>query len=136
LTTCGGFYHATENRVKELPRRSLMCFSYLLRLTREIDESQHPCIVWKETSQMKPSILTIAVLLMVVPLIRSQQQADPTFDAGVAHPAYTTSHPKVLFDEAHFNFHTSTGRYKPFASLITNDGYQVTANKVLSPQNL
>lgn len=59
----------------------------------------------------------------------SQQQADATFDARVARPAYTSSHPKVLFDEAHFNFHTSTGRYKPFADLVTNDGYRVTPNK-------
>jgi len=79
---------------------------------------------------MKVSILALTVLLMVVAIVRGQQQADPTFDASVAHPAYTTSHPKVLFDEAHFNFHTSTGRYKPFASLITNDGYQVTPNKI------
>lgn len=35
----------------------------------------------------------------------------------------------VLFDEAHNNFHTASGRYKPFADLITNDGYQVTPNK-------
>ena len=37
--------------------------------------------------------------------------------------------PRVLFDEAHNNFHTAGGRYKPFADLITSDGYQVTSNK-------
>jgi hypothetical protein len=58
-----------------------------------------------------------------------QQQSDPNFDARIERPAYTKSHPKVLVDEAHNNFHTATGRYKPFADLITNDGYQVTANK-------
>jgi hypothetical protein len=58
-----------------------------------------------------------------------QQMADPAFDAKVAHPAYTKKHPKVLFDEAHSNFHTTDGRYKPFASLITSDGYRVTPNK-------
>ncbi len=57
------------------------------------------------------------------------QMADPNFDAKVAHPAYTKNGPKVLFDEAHNNFHTASGRYKPFADLITNDGYQVTPNK-------
>ena len=60
---------------------------------------------------------------------RGQQMADPDFDTKVARPAYTKKHPKVLFDEAHRNFHTADGRYKPFASLITNDGYQVTPNK-------
>jgi hypothetical protein len=59
----------------------------------------------------------------------AQQIADPNFDAKVAHPAYAKNGPKVLFDEAHNNFHTAGGRYKPFADLITNDGYQVTPNK-------
>jgi hypothetical protein len=57
------------------------------------------------------------------------QMADPDFNASVAHPAYTRRRPKVLFDEAHNNFHTASGRYKPFADLITNDGYQVVPNK-------
>jgi hypothetical protein len=60
---------------------------------------------------------------------RRQQVADPSFDPKVAQPAYTKTHPKVLFDEAHLNFHTADGRYKPFASLITSDGYAVTPNK-------
>jgi hypothetical protein len=59
----------------------------------------------------------------------AQQVADPNFDAKVSHPAYPKNGPKVLFDEAHNNFHTAGGRYKPFADLITNDGYQITPNK-------
>src|SRR5262252_9622694 len=78
-----------------------------------------------------------ATLIAVIPLAailllsvsRAQQVADPNFDAKVAHPAYTKNGPKLLFDEAHNNFHTAGGRYKPFADLITNDGYQVTPNK-------
>jgi hypothetical protein len=57
------------------------------------------------------------------------QQADPTFDTRVARPAYASKHPRVLFDEAHHNFHTTGGRYKPFAQLIANDGYEVIPNK-------
>lgn len=57
------------------------------------------------------------------------QIADPNFDARVAKPAYSKNGPKVLFDEAHNNFHTAAGRYKPFADLITNDGCLVTPNK-------
>jgi hypothetical protein len=30
----------------------------------------------------------------------------------------------VMFDEAHHNFHTSDGRYKPFVDLLLNDGYK------------
>ena len=61
--------------------------------------------------------------------VLAQQVADPDFDTTVAKPAYTKKHPKVSLDEAHNNFHTASGRYKPFADLITNDGYQVTPGK-------
>src|SRR5256714_7712794 len=65
----------------------------------------------------------------ILTVIYAQQVADPNFDGKVAHPAYPKNGPKVLFDEAHNNFHTASGRYKPFSDLITNDGYQVTPNK-------
>jgi hypothetical protein len=58
-----------------------------------------------------------------------QQESDPDFDAKVARPAYVKAHPKVLIDEAHNNFHTAGGRYKPFATLLSNDGYQIISNK-------
>ncbi|HEX8161057.1 MAG TPA: hypothetical protein VF538_04250 [Pyrinomonadaceae bacterium] len=68
---------------------------------------------------------------LAAPFTSAQQVADPNFDTKVAKPAYAKSkHPKVLFDEAHNNFHTASGRYKPFADLITSDGYAVTPNKV------
>src|SRR5437588_494695 len=69
-------------------------------------------------------VITVAALRLT-----QQQAADSSFDAKVIHPAYPNRHPKVLFDEAHNNFQTTNGGYKPFAQLITNDGYQVTANK-------
>ncbi len=58
------------------------------------------------------------------------QRADPNFNTKVAHPAYAdaATHPRVLFDEAHHNFHTTSGRYKPFADLMTSDGYQIIPN--------
>src|ERR1051325_6608152 len=68
-------------------------------------------------------------ILALAGLIVAQQQADSTFDASVKNPAYTTTHPRVAIDEAHFNFHTASGRYKPFADLAGNDGYRVSANK-------
>lgn len=36
----------------------------------------------------------------------------------------------MMFDEAHNNFHTMDGRYKPFATLMLNDGYRVIRNRV------
>jgi hypothetical protein len=34
-----------------------------------------------------------------------------------------------MFDDAHHNFHTSEGRYKPFVDLLMNDGYRVVRNR-------
>lgn len=59
----------------------------------------------------------------------AQQQADTAFDPVVAHPAYRTGIGSVvLIDEAHHNFHTMTGRYKPFADVLMKDGYQVRSS--------
>jgi len=58
-----------------------------------------------------------------------QQVADPNFHPKVSRPTFVKTHPRVLFDEAHYNFHTAGGRYKPFAQLITSDGYQITSGK-------
>ena len=59
------------------------------------------------------------------------QRTDPDFDTRVLKPAYPGDrHPTVLFDEAHSNFHTSQGRYKVFADLMTGDGYKVTPNRL------
>lgn len=71
-----------------------------------------------------------------------QQVADPDFDTRVARPAYRGARPKVLFDEAHNNFHTTRGRYKGFAELVANDGYRVTpgtekfSRRVLEPYDI
>jgi hypothetical protein len=77
---------------------------------------------------IKKVSMLVAVLMLTIGAV-AQQVADPGFDTHVVKPAYTKKHPKVLFDEAHNNFHTSTGRYKPFADLITSDGYSITPNK-------
>jgi len=85
----------------------------------------------------KPLRLIIALFALTTAVNSQEQQADATFDASVARPAYTTTHPRVAIDEAHFNYHTAGARYKPFANLVTNDGYVVTANKEkFGPQSL
>ncbi len=74
------------------------------------------------------AILTLAVLFLSTPAA-AQQVADANFNVRVEQPAYTKGFPRVLFDEAHNNFHTATGRYKPFADLIFSDGYQINVNR-------
>ncbi|HKG46181.1 MAG TPA: DUF4350 domain-containing protein [Pyrinomonadaceae bacterium] len=73
-----------------------------------------------------------AIFVLVVCLgsvVFAQQQADPEFDVSVARPAYKKDGPRVMFDEAHHNFHTTDGRYKPFVDLLKNDGYSVIRNR-------
>lgn len=72
----------------------------------------------------------IGLLFVVVCIsVNAQQMADPEFDTSVQNPSYSKSGPRVLFDEAHNNFHTMDGRYKPFVELIINDGYRVIRNR-------
>ena len=87
---------------------------------------------WLRVRVLLPAALGLLALAAAVAFYvhsNTGQRADRSFDASVANPAYTERRPKVLFDEAHNNFHTANGRYRPFARLITNDGYEVTANK-------
>jgi hypothetical protein len=57
-----------------------------------------------------------------------QQTTDPTFKASVDKPAYVHEHPKALFDEGHFNVHTSQGTYKAYVDLLASDGYQIQSS--------
>lgn len=75
------------------------------------------------------SLLVAAISCFFVSPVSAQQRPDPDFNVTVENPAYTKNHPRLLFDEAHNNFHTTTGRYKPFADLISNDGYHVVVNR-------
>ena len=58
---------------------------------------------------------------------QAQTMADPSFDASVKAPAYVRAHPRVAIDEAHFNYHTVGDRFRSFAQLLRNDGYDVRA---------
>lgn len=75
-----------------------------------------------------------AALLTAAPLCaqnaQNAQTADSVFDAAVADPAYPAGRgPRVAIDAAHANFHTADGRYLPFATLLRNDGFRVSANR-------
>lgn len=76
-----------------------------------------------------PHLIIGALLLGVLSALYALPQlSDPNFNARVVGPSYTSAHPVILFDEAHQNFHTSSGRYKPFADLLANDGYKIVPN--------
>jgi hypothetical protein len=57
-----------------------------------------------------------------------QQVVDPNYKAVVEKPAYRGAGPTVAIDEAHDNFHTAAGQYRPFAELLRADGYRVVAS--------
>lgn len=62
----------------------------------------------------------------------AQQVADPNFKPKIEKPAFAEGKgPVVLLDEAHYNFHTASGRYLPFADLLRRDGYVVVGSKDL-----
>lgn len=70
------------------------------------------------------------ITILAISLTHAQQVADPSFNPPIAKPAYPPGRgPVVLLDEAHFNFHTATGRYLAFAELLRRDGYVVLPSK-------
>ena len=69
----------------------------------------------------------IALLITHGP-ISAQQVPDLEFKPPIPRPAYEAGNgPRVAIDEAHHNFHTAEGRYKPFAEILRRDGYRVGA---------
>lgn len=73
--------------------------------------------------------LLLSVLFVSSVAVLAQQLPDPEFNTAVENPAYKKDGPRILFDEAHHNFHTTEGRYKPFVDLLMNDGYRVIRNR-------
>ena len=60
----------------------------------------------------------------------SDQQPDPDFVPKNINSTFSKSNsPVVLIDEAHNNFLTKTGRYKPFSQVLSSDGYTVKSSK-------
>lgn len=73
----------------------------------------------------------VAVFLFILTgLSFAQQIGDPDFNPPIFHPAYATGEgSQIYIDEAHNNFHTMEGRYKPFADLLARDGYVIKTLK-------
>ncbi len=79
-----------------------------------------------------------AVLGLALRPLSAQQAADTAFSPEIARPAFATGQgPTIALDEAHHNFHTTTGRYRPFAELLRRDGYVVVpARELVSAKSL
>lgn len=62
---------------------------------------------------------------------------DASYDTRVPEPVLAGVHPRVHFDHGHNNIHSTRGRYKAFAALISSDGCRVTSGSgALTPTAL
>ncbi|MCC6843455.1 MAG: DUF4350 domain-containing protein [Saprospiraceae bacterium] len=73
----------------------------------------------------------LLLCMLIIPMvIVAQQIADTAYHPPLPHPEYAPGLGSVVFiDEAHHNFHTKEGRFKPFANLLARDGYRVQSYK-------
>ena len=81
-------------------------------------------------SRMRYASLAVAVLAVTLAgaSALAQQVPDTTFDTRIERPAWVPgSGPRLVLDEAHHNFHTLDGRYRPFGDLARADGFRVSA---------
>ena len=83
-------------------------------------------------------IVTSIMLLLSIQGLAQKQYADTLYSPPpFAHLYEAGKGPTVFIDEAHHNFHTKDGRYRPFAHILELDGYQVASNeKPFSKKNL
>jgi hypothetical protein len=76
------------------------------------------------------------LLLVYISVSLAQQIGGPDFNPPIFNPAYLPGEgSKIYIDEAHNNFHTLDGRYKPFAELLERDGYVLNPSKDTIHQN-
>lgn len=70
------------------------------------------------------------ILIGVLACSDGPQQADPNFTPQNTHKTFSDKNgPVVFIDEAHNNFLTESGLYRPFAQVLESDGYTVRPNK-------
>jgi hypothetical protein len=76
----------------------------------------------------KHYLLGVTLVLTATRIVVAQQVPDLKYRPPLPRPAYESGKgPRVAIDEAHHNFHTAEGRYKPFADFLRRDGYRVDA---------
>ena len=83
------------------------------------------------------SLIVFGLATLLLACSDSPQQSDPDFRPKdrVAHFS-SDSGPLVLIDEAHNNFLTMSGRYKPFAQVLESDRFKVSSNDKAITENL
>ena len=74
---------------------------------------------------------TTAQTPTTIPKGEANQVVDTMFPASPPrHPAFAPGRgPRVTIDEAHHNFHTAGGRFRPFAKWLESDGFRVAPGR-------
>ncbi len=79
--------------------------------------------------RLRPAHAGLLVALVFSALATSLTAQGPggaAWEPRISAPAYQrATGPVVVVDEAHFNFHTASGRYRDFARALERDGYVV-----------
>jgi hypothetical protein len=77
------------------------------------------------------SIILLGVFVIgVTSCSESAQKADADFKPRNTKISFSSGNSPIVFiDEAHNNFHTANGRYKPFSQVLMSDGYTVKPSK-------
>ena len=72
----------------------------------------------------------LCLLLLVCPILTlAQAVPDTLFDPLIPNPKYPAGvGPEIHIDAAHYNYHTLTGRFAPFARVLKKDGYKISEN--------
>ncbi|MEP2653761.1 MAG: DUF4350 domain-containing protein [Paraglaciecola sp.] len=76
------------------------------------------------------AILSALLLIGALSCTDSDQLPDPDFAPQNTKSTFSTlNSPVVFIDEAHNNFLTKNGRFKPFSQVLSSDGYTVKSSK-------
>lgn len=71
-------------------------------------------------------ILAVDIAQQTASTVEPPRSVDRSFRYDIRNQAFPQGKgPVVLIDEAHNNFHTAIGTYRPFADLLNQDGYVV-----------
>jgi hypothetical protein len=58
--------------------------------------------------------------------LNAQQNVYTKIEIKIVNPRFDNyKGPRIVIDQSHHNFHQLNGRFKPFADLMTSDGYQL-----------
>ena len=78
---------------------------------------------------MAASAVALGAATLGLAPLTAQQVVDTAFSpAQRGAPEFSTGRgPVIVIDEAHNNFHTAGGRYRPFATWLEGDGFVVRA---------